>query len=615
MCLLASTIGKRMTFNPLISVIIPIYNGANYVSDAIESILSQTYSNFEIIIVDDGSTDDGATYEAVRPFLNRVKYYRKENGGVASALNTGILEMSGDYFAWLSHDDIFLPHKLESQISLLSEMKNRKILLYSDYSIMNAKKEHMYDVILDANMLKDSSNHMPVLRGCLNGCTMLIHKEIFEDCGKFDLTLRYTQDYELWGRICWKYPMIHQDNITVSQRIHENQDSNKSGSIPECDTLWINLIKERDETVRTEISGSSIDFLEGMQSFLSQTPYVGAQNFVANEIEKTNKMVGTLNSTSSEFSAELSTPLLNELEKAHTEPGLSIILNHEVGYERALVSIDALTFALENFPNSEIIFITSDHDDFGPLLKSLKQSSTQVHCLNSCDEDISLARKRAISETEYDYIMFLTTYDTVIRSSLSEQVHNMAQKKSVASYAPYLSVCEELSKDGIIVPSHWLGALTTDDIIARNAVNLSTMMFHKKVFTNKLQPPAKGVVNEIEFLLELRASVSIYEFREISIASNINYSMPPINLTHSLDSISALISKLELNEKFFHHKKAITSLYQRYEELYLIRIQNENSGKDISINTTVESIFKSNSNSDILIGKLGTFSVDLLKSE
>ena len=89
---------------PMVSIIIPVYNGANYLREAIDSALAQTYSNFEVIVVNDGSNDGGETDRIATSYGEKIRYFRKENGGVASALNMGIKHMKGDYFSWLSHD-------------------------------------------------------------------------------------------------------------------------------------------------------------------------------------------------------------------------------------------------------------------------------------------------------------------------------------------------------------------------------------------------------------------------------------------------------------------------------------------------------------------------------
>ena len=84
---------------PLVSIIIPVYNGSNYLAEAIDSALNQTYDNCEIIVINDGSNDNGATERIAKSYGNKIKYYSKENGGVASALNFGINMMEGEYFS------------------------------------------------------------------------------------------------------------------------------------------------------------------------------------------------------------------------------------------------------------------------------------------------------------------------------------------------------------------------------------------------------------------------------------------------------------------------------------------------------------------------------------
>ena len=114
--------------HPLVSIVVPVYNGTNYVRQAIDSALAQTYSNIEIIVVNDGSTDDGETERVVRAYGDKVRYFNKSNGGVSSALNLGIHEMKGEYFSWLSHDDEYYPQKIEQQMNLLSEYETGKYL-------------------------------------------------------------------------------------------------------------------------------------------------------------------------------------------------------------------------------------------------------------------------------------------------------------------------------------------------------------------------------------------------------------------------------------------------------------------------------------------------------
>ena len=92
---------------PLVSIVIPVYNGADYMREAIDSALSQTYPHIEVLVVNDGSTDSGATAAVARSYGDKIRYFEKKNGGVSSALNYGIRNMQGSYFSWLSHDDVY----------------------------------------------------------------------------------------------------------------------------------------------------------------------------------------------------------------------------------------------------------------------------------------------------------------------------------------------------------------------------------------------------------------------------------------------------------------------------------------------------------------------------
>ncbi len=115
----------RKYFEPLVSILIPVYNGANYLNLAIDSALAQTYGNFEIIVVNDGSDDDDATARVVRGYGDRVRYFEKRNGGVASALNLAIAQAKGQFISWLSHDDLYIPDKLN--VRLIFWRNNRSL--------------------------------------------------------------------------------------------------------------------------------------------------------------------------------------------------------------------------------------------------------------------------------------------------------------------------------------------------------------------------------------------------------------------------------------------------------------------------------------------------------
>ena len=121
-----------MSFDPKVSIIIPVYNGSNYLREAIDSALAQTYKNIEVIVVNDGSDDGGKTESIAKSYRNKIRYIYKKNAGVSTALNAGILAAEGEYISWLSHDDVYIPNKLEVQINYLRN-ENNPVILYSDY--------------------------------------------------------------------------------------------------------------------------------------------------------------------------------------------------------------------------------------------------------------------------------------------------------------------------------------------------------------------------------------------------------------------------------------------------------------------------------------------------
>lgn len=192
--------------NPTVSAIIPTYNYANYLPEAIESVLKQTFMDIEVIVVDDGSTDN--TPQIVKKYLTNplVHYIRKKNGGQASAKNRGIIESKGKFIAFLDADDIWFPRKLEKQMPLFSDPK---------VGVVYSKR-----ILIDEQGREKPFEHPKLYRGnvlnqifinnfvCFS--SSIIRTECFKKYGNFDESLPMAIDYDLWLRIGVNY---HFDNV------------------------------------------------------------------------------------------------------------------------------------------------------------------------------------------------------------------------------------------------------------------------------------------------------------------------------------------------------------------------------------------------------------------
>lgn len=275
------------SFNPLVSIIIPVYNGENYLKEAIDSALSQTYDNIEVIVINDGSIDN--TEKIAKSFGNKIIYIKKENGGVATALNLGIEKMNGDYFSWLSHDDLYFPDKVAKQVEFLKYQKDKDVVLFSDYILINEEGYQIDKPIHINHKLVMRKKEYCLLRGSLNGITMLIPKASFIKCGLFNPKYRCTQDYDMWLRIIKEYPFIHMRDILSKTRIHSGQDTNVSPvAKSEGDELWLRMINDVPDSRKKELEGSLYKFYYKMANHLIYSPYKNTINYCINQCKALN---------------------------------------------------------------------------------------------------------------------------------------------------------------------------------------------------------------------------------------------------------------------------------------------------------------------------------------
>lgn len=220
----------KESFQPLVSIVIPVYNGSNYLAQAIDSALTQTYPHVEVIVVNDGSSDNGATDAVARGYGGKIRYYTKPNGGAASALNYGIERMRGDYFSWLSHDDLYEPHKVEESVRLLPEREDERIVALCGTQLVDKDGRNIPTVSRDYKSRYTGYEMFCYSfsgRRALNGCALLIPRKAFEELGYF-APLVYLPDADYWARLMvGGYRFVVSTAPLVKMRVHAAQVTNR----------------------------------------------------------------------------------------------------------------------------------------------------------------------------------------------------------------------------------------------------------------------------------------------------------------------------------------------------------------------------------------------------
>jgi len=212
-----------------ISVIIPTYNRKKYIKRAMDSVIRQSYKPFEIIVIDDGSTD--GTYELIKQSYSssEISLEKQINNGVSSARNKGVKLANGDWIAFLDSDDEWFENKLELQVREIKKSKNFMICHTNEIWIRNGIRVNQ--------MKKHQKYGGSIFEKCLDMCrispsSVMIHRRIFDEIGLFDEDLIICEDYDLWLRISSKYPVLYLDSMLIKKfGGHEDQLSKNINGI------------------------------------------------------------------------------------------------------------------------------------------------------------------------------------------------------------------------------------------------------------------------------------------------------------------------------------------------------------------------------------------------
>jgi glycosyltransferase involved in cell wall biosynthesis len=207
---------------PLVSVIVPTYNCAAYVRNAIDSVLAQSYGSFEVVVVDDGSTDD--TLDVLAGFGDRIRVFRQQNAGPAAARNRAVAQARGEYLAFLDGDDLWLPGHLAGLMHHLIDHRDVKVA-FADWLVWHADPDGTYPPLdvapralrpdpaasgwLYTHLLFDSVIHI---------IACVIHRSVYEAVKGFDESLRTGSDYDFWLKVSRRYPVAKLDGPVAVYR-------------------------------------------------------------------------------------------------------------------------------------------------------------------------------------------------------------------------------------------------------------------------------------------------------------------------------------------------------------------------------------------------------------
>lgn len=219
---------------PTVSVVIPTYNAAAFVGQAIKSVLAQTYRDVEVIVVDDGSTDQ--TQSILSRFGAPVRCIRQANQGVAVARNCGIHESRGRYVAFLDADDTWLPGKLERQVAALEAYPD----CAACYAAFTRVDWELRPIGISRSPRQAATLPDLLLNGNVIGsiCTVLIERELFDRVGGFDPQLSQCADWDMWIRLAVHTAFLYVDEPLVTYRQHEANMS-RDARLLETDSLRV----------------------------------------------------------------------------------------------------------------------------------------------------------------------------------------------------------------------------------------------------------------------------------------------------------------------------------------------------------------------------------------
>lgn len=231
--------------DPKISIIIITYNREEYIAEAINSALQQTYKDFEIIVVDDGSTDK--TREIVESFNSlQIRYLYKKNSGISEARNMGVKNARGEYILWLDSDDSLLPNAAKAELAVFNQNPEVDIV-YVDHFFMDPAGRVTYLCYDYCSDTKEDLIAAAVAKSPIRNLGVMVRKTVYERVGLYDPTLKKAEDHDLWLRALKKAEFKHLALPLAKRRLHQKKISHCLRSVKADETkVFKRLLKNFD---------------------------------------------------------------------------------------------------------------------------------------------------------------------------------------------------------------------------------------------------------------------------------------------------------------------------------------------------------------------------------
>jgi len=236
----------------VVSVVIPAFNSGRFIGEAIDSVLVQGIAAMEVVVVDDGSTDD--TEQVVRRYTGRVRYLQRSHSGPSAARNAGIRASTSEYVAFLDSDDLWPAGTLKARIDLL-DTHNDMGLVFGDFEKFDDDGVVMPSMFRQRDLLGDFLGEGPYLQDAfakLFSCnyiatpTAVVRRAVLTDVGGFDEKLRYVEDMDLWFRIAERYSIGFVPDVAASVRRH---GQNTSRDVAAMSRSFLDVLEKLEKTV------------------------------------------------------------------------------------------------------------------------------------------------------------------------------------------------------------------------------------------------------------------------------------------------------------------------------------------------------------------------------